>query len=342
MLRCAARLPALARGLNIASACRLAAAAATAAAATATVAFAEAAAPTTGAVQKCVLSDGRHITYRVVGPDDGIPILCFHGMSSSHLTWLPKIPLSSIAPGVKMITVDRPGWGGSCDPPACYSYARFAADIAELADALELSSFAIAGHSSGGPCALAVAALLPDRVLACAAVSSDPPYNHPRCPEIVRASDDMASDQKGGFYGRDPIAKVSKWRANTLASGPDDKVWAWQQGVLGWVTDFTLERLPWSFKIEDIALGSNCTFWCGSEDYPPILLGAPWMQTLVPGSGLHIVPGGNHGFKSQPEHMGAILSQLRDQALEARSRANADVLFGHGFTKHSAAAAPAA
>ena len=86
--------------------------------------------------------------------------------------------------------------------PRSYSYAHFCRDLDELASALEMPHFCVAGHSSGGPYALAAAALLPERVLACAAVSSDPPYNHPRCPDVVRVSDSMASDQKGGFYGR--------------------------------------------------------------------------------------------------------------------------------------------
>lgn len=86
--------------------------------------------------------------------------------------------------------------------PRSYSYAHFCRDLDELASALQMPHFCVAGHSSGGPYALAAAALLPERVLACAAVSSDPPYNHPRCPDVVRVSDSMASDQKGGFYGR--------------------------------------------------------------------------------------------------------------------------------------------
>jgi hypothetical protein len=51
-------------------------------------------------------------------------------------------------------------------------------------------------------------------VLACAAVSSDPPYSHPRAPDAVRRADGMAVDGKGGFYGRDAVAKVAHWRAD--------------------------------------------------------------------------------------------------------------------------------
>jgi hypothetical protein len=52
-----------------------------------------------------------------------------------------------------------------------------------------------------------------------------------------------------------------------------------------------------------------------------MVLGSPWMQSMVPGSKLRRVEGGNHGFKSEPEHLRAILVELRDMAsVAARAR----------------------
>jgi pimeloyl-ACP methyl ester carboxylesterase len=395
-------------------------AAAAAATAAATVAYANTlaaadAAPTIE-VEHVTLSDGRVLAYRSMGDPDGVPIICLHGMSSCHLTWIPKSgSFASLAPGVRIIAIDRPGYGGSSNPPAwcaraaslafrlsplsplsrlsrlslaslaspsplstlprlsstctcacsgrrlttrcpitrstahrppafsfspspfpplplvvvvrSYSYAHFCRDLDELATALQLPHFCVAGHSSGGPYALAAAALLPERVLACAAVSSDPPYNHPRCPDTVRVSDSMASDQKGGFSGRDPVQKVSKWRAQVMDGDDAAKQWAWRPGVLGFVTDFTLERIPWSFKLEDVQLGERLTFWYGSKDYDPMIMGSPWMASLVPGSQLRVVEGGKHSFKSDPVHLSAILVELRDQARRAAQRERLDVAF---------------
>ena len=67
---------------------------------------------------------------------------------------------------------------------------RFVSDLEQLANSLGLEHFCVMGHSSGGPYALAAAALLPKRVLACAAVCSDPPYSHPKTPEAVRLADE--------------------------------------------------------------------------------------------------------------------------------------------------------
>ena len=360
--RLASRLAApLARSLTSSATARalgsssLAAAAAAAAAGATLVTFAEPA--PAFKTDKIQLKDGRVIACRVLGDPNGVPVVAIHGMSSSHLTWLPKndAPIESVASGVRLIAIDRPGYGGSSNPPACYSYAHFVRDLTEVCDALGVEHFCVAGHSSGGPYALAAAALLPKRVLACAAVSSDPPYLHPRCPDVVRLSDSMIADGKGGFYGRDPVAKVANWRVQTLAGegGEDKKVrvmtperhrwylhtapqlsltaqsfafsldqYAWAPGVLGFVTDFTLERVPWSFRLEDIQLGERLTLWYGSKDYDPMVVGTPWMQTLVPGSQLRVVPDGKHSFKSEPKHYSAILVELRDQAKRAAAREN--------------------
>jgi len=328
--RLASRLAApLARSLTSSATARalgsssLAAAAAAAAAGATLVTFAEPA--PAFKTDKIQLKDGRVIACRVLGDPNGVPVVAIHGMSSSHLTWLPKndAPIESVASGVRLIAIDRPGYGGSSNPPACYSYAHFVRDLTEVCDALGVEHFCVAGHSSGGPYALAAAALLPKRVLACAAVSSDPPYLHPRCPDVVRLSDSMIADGKGGFYGRDPVAKVANWRVQTLAGeGGEDKKYAWAPGVLGFVTDFTLERVPWSFRLEDIQLGERLTLWYGSKDYDPMVVGTPWMQTLVPGSQLRVVPDGKHSFKSEPKHYSAILVELRDQAKRAAAREN--------------------
>jgi len=248
---------------------------------------------------------------------DGVPVIVFHGMGSSRFTWCGA-PLVQTCPGFRLIAVDRPGYGDSTSPPACYSYTAFVKDMEELADFLGLPKFCVAGHSSGGPYALATAALLPERVVACASISSDPPYLHPRASFELRVSDSMSKAKAdGGFYGQDLAEAVEDMRARSLQKGDEHKSYAWRQGIHGFVCDFTLERTPWSFRLEDIQLGRALTFWYGSKDFPPMIVGAPFMQGLVPGSLLREVPDGTHGFKSNVEHLRAILEELRvhwDQA----------------------------
>lgn len=259
------------------------------------------------------LRDGRTLAYHVEG--DGVPVVAFHGMGSSRFTWTSKQPLATFCPGIRLIAVDRPGYGDSSSPPAGYTYSMATADLVELVDDLGIDKFCVAGHSSGGPFALAAASLLPDRVLACAAICSDPPYCHPEATLELRLSDSMslASTNRGGCYGKEPAAMAEEMRRGALENGPEVKRYAWKQGTLGWVYDFMLERIAWSFMVENIKLASALTIWVGEKDFPPIILGAPFLQSLVPGSQLRVVAGGHHAFKSQPEHLAAILTELRMQ-----------------------------
>merc|ERR1712048_1349367 len=98
-----------------------------------------------------------------------------------------------------------------------------------------------------------------------------------------------------------------------MGKGNPVKVHAWKGGTDGWVCDYSLERLPWSFTLESITLGPRLTVWVGSEDIDAIVIGAPFLQQLIPGSKLKVVQGGNHGFKSDPKHLAAILNELREQ-----------------------------
>jgi pimeloyl-ACP methyl ester carboxylesterase len=62
-----------------------------------------------------------------------------------------------------MIAADQPGVGGST-PQSGRKMVDWGADMEQLADALHLDKFAVAGHSGGGPHTLSIAVRMPDRV----------------------------------------------------------------------------------------------------------------------------------------------------------------------------------
>lgn len=70
-----------------------------------------------------LLKDGRKIFYQSTG--QGIPVFAFHGMGSAHSTWTSE----HSEPGIRLIAIDRPGYGLSCPPPAGYSYTQFLGGI---------------------------------------------------------------------------------------------------------------------------------------------------------------------------------------------------------------------
>lgn len=80
--------------------------------------------------------------------------------------------------GIRLISYDRPGYGGSSPAPD-HSVADGAADVRAIAEALGVDQMAVWGYSGGGPYALACAALLPDLVVAVATIGSIAPYGAP-------------------------------------------------------------------------------------------------------------------------------------------------------------------
>lgn len=96
--------------------------------------------------------------------DGHLAVMWHHGTPNIGAPPEPLFGLSQEL-GLRWISYDRPGYGGSSRLANrdIASAARFAAAIA---DDRGIDQFAVVGHSGGGPHALACAALLPDRVRA--------------------------------------------------------------------------------------------------------------------------------------------------------------------------------
>lgn len=119
------------------------------------------------------LSDQRRLAYAEYGEPAGVPIFLFHGLPGSRLAW-GYLPGNSFPSGLRVIAPDRPGYGRS-DPNPGRTLLDWANDIAELADALAIAKFEIAGVSGGGPGALACTWEMPDRLISVGVVSCATP-----------------------------------------------------------------------------------------------------------------------------------------------------------------------
>ncbi len=125
--------------------------------------------------QKLRLADTRNLGYAEYGEYSGKPVFHFHGSGSSRLE-RPAQSEILYTQNIHLISVDRPGHGLSDNQPnRCLI--DWAEDIVQLADHLNIDKFYVTGHSAGGPHALACAYQLPERVIACAAVSSVAPMS---------------------------------------------------------------------------------------------------------------------------------------------------------------------
>ena len=117
--------------------------------------------------------DGRTLAFDVSGACDGWPVFLFHGTPGSRLGPNPRASLLYRL-GIRLITYDRPGYGGSTRHEG-RSVADVTADVEAIANALGLEMFSVVGRSGGGPHALACAALLSERVRRTAALVSVAP-----------------------------------------------------------------------------------------------------------------------------------------------------------------------
>jgi pimeloyl-ACP methyl ester carboxylesterase len=96
------------------------------------------------------------------GDPAGAPVFALHGTpaNGAGFDWTE---LPAAERNLRIIAPDRPGIGRSTPVPLP-AVADYAAELAALADAVEIDRFTVLGYSGGGPYALAAAAALGPRV----------------------------------------------------------------------------------------------------------------------------------------------------------------------------------
>ncbi|MFF5451613.1 alpha/beta fold hydrolase [Streptomyces sp. NPDC012950] len=105
------------------------------------------------------------------GPRQAPPLLLIHGSGASGAMWGPLVP--ALARHHHVIRVDLPGCGQSPPVPS-YDVPAQADRVAAVLDGLGLRAVAVAGHSSGGYVATALAERRPDLVGSLALIGSGP------------------------------------------------------------------------------------------------------------------------------------------------------------------------
>lgn len=101
--------------------------------------------------------------YVTAGDPSKTPALLLHGWPQSWFEWRRVIPL--LAPDYYVIAPAPRGLAMSSGGPGDYTKKALAADLRALVtDTLHLDRFHLVGHDWGGPIAVHLAAMLPDRV----------------------------------------------------------------------------------------------------------------------------------------------------------------------------------
>jgi pimeloyl-ACP methyl ester carboxylesterase len=125
------------------------------------------------------LPDGRTLHVYDTHPRDDhrVPVVWNHGTPNLGT---PPAPLREASDwlGLRWVSFDRPGYGGSTVAPG-RTMRSVARDVEYVADTLGLGRFAVTGYSGGGSYALGCAATLGDRVQAVVSLAGIAPYGVP-------------------------------------------------------------------------------------------------------------------------------------------------------------------
>ena len=116
----------------------------------------------TGPVEGRIPFRGHETWYRIVGDGPGVPLLCLHGGPGS--THIGLAALEALADERPVVIYDQLGSGNSSKPsdPSLWTVALFAAELANVREALTLDRVHLFGHSWGGMLAQEYALGQPD------------------------------------------------------------------------------------------------------------------------------------------------------------------------------------
>ena len=262
--------------------------------------------------QTSTARDGRTLTFCEWGDARSFPVFSLHGTPGSRLLRLND-ESTYLQIGARVITYDRPGYGGS-DRQRGRRIVDCVADIVAIADTLGIDRFAVTGGSGGGPHSLAVAARLSERVTRAACAVGVVPFDTPDF-DWFEGMDPMNVREIGwALESEDVLAHELEREAadmlDRLAADPSKLLsddWqlsdadraelartelhgmlrqaieeAFRGGVWGYVDDTLALTRPWGFDVGEIRIPVQVSY--GSSDVLSPRQHGEWLARNVPGA----------------------------------------------------------
>jgi pimeloyl-ACP methyl ester carboxylesterase len=247
---------------------------------------------------------------------------------------------------VRLLTVDRPGIGGSDVLPG-RTFASWPGDVLELADALGVGKFGVVGWSAGGPYAAVCAARIPTRLTGVGVVCSRQ-LSQFNLMENPAAYDELDDDDRriAQLAREDPLLAAEaaiemegEWlrklseRPETLLDGaqiPAGDRWFFddpvrrlpfleavresvRQGPEALAWEAIDVWLPWGFRLSEIE--TTVQVWHGEQDTIVERSHIDFIVTTLPNARLTVWPDSGHQGVSR--HWDEILAAVtvRDEPL---------------------------
>src|SRR5918992_3897973 len=252
------------------------------------------------------------------GAEERVVVLC-HSAPGAGI--FDSDPVQTQARNVRLLSVDRPGYGGS-HPVAAGAWATVAAaanDLATVLDGLQVERVGVAGWSAGGRVALALAGRRPDLVdrvvvLATPAPDAEIPWIEPEQRDALERLRGLAPEQAHAELGKrlgsvvpeDPHSPEALWllgagsayetapRADGVRARLGEMLRAaFVQGVRGLAADIAGYCLqPWGFEPE--AVQAKTLLLYGSGDPAAGPRHGRWWESRLPNSRLEVAPDAGH------------------------------------------------
>ncbi|MGN9809449.1 alpha/beta fold hydrolase [Micromonospora sp. BQ11] len=254
----------------------------------------------------------RSLAVDIAGAERGWPVFLMHGTPGSRNGPRPR---SSVLYrlGVRLISYDRPGYGGSSRLQG-RRVADAAADVAAIADDLGIDEFSVVGRSGGGPHTLACAALLPQRVRRTAVLVGLAPAgaagldwfggmtaanvrdygtaeHEPVLAEQLRLRAERTIDDPGSLLAL-LVEQMTEADRRVVAGVPirrqltDAYAEALRRGPDGWIDDVLALRADWGITLTGIQMPVR--LWHGADDNFAPASHTRWLAEQIPGAQLHV------------------------------------------------------
>lgn len=264
-------------------------------------------------------AEGRTLAVKDAGDPDGRPVLVHMGTPNSRHLYGRNVA-DAARRGLRLISHDRPGYGGSTPNPG-RRVADCASDVRAICDALGIGRLAMWGISGGGPHVLACAALLPGLVSAAASLASPAPYGAERLDWFAGMGQDNADDFRLLLTDEHAArVKLEQDREEFLAASATDLAEAMESlltptdaavltggmaeylayvnheglapGSQGWWDDGCAEAGPWGFELAGISV--PVLLMHGRQDkFVPFGHGQ-WLAAHIPGVEARLLDNDGH------------------------------------------------
>jgi pimeloyl-ACP methyl ester carboxylesterase len=263
-------------------------------------------------------ADGRTLAVEDAGDRDGRPVLVHVGTPGGRRLYGPRTLADAERRQLRLISYDRPGYGGSTPQPG-RRMADCAGDVRAICAALGIDRLAMWGLSGGGPHVLACAALLPDLVTAAASLASPAPYDAEGLDWLAGFSADAIEEARltlhdqtaaRALFRKDcaeilaaPAAEVALgWQARTpggdLALMTDEVISIQQAvapGIEGSWDDCVAQLTPWGFDVARISI--PVLLLHGGQDQAVPFSHGQWLAARIPGAEAWFFPDEGHSLR---------------------------------------------